>query len=64
MPETTEIGDDHDAMEAITALLDGVEWNADTLERIAEIVRATGREVRDFLPMAEGTLIASGADHG
>jgi hypothetical protein len=38
---------DKDAMDAIHRLLDGREWSPDTLDEIANIVRQTGREVRD-----------------
>lgn len=35
------------ALDQIAALLDGVEWTPDTLDAIATIIVATGREVRD-----------------
>lgn len=38
---------DHDAMLAIQREVDGVEWTPDTLDRIAEILRAAGYQVRD-----------------
>lgn len=37
----------HTACTQIAALLDGTEWGVDTLDRIAEIVRAAGFQVRD-----------------
>lgn len=37
---------DSQAMEAIHALLDGVEWTQDTIENVAGFVQATGREIR------------------
>lgn len=40
--------EDFFALDHIQDQLDGVEWDADTLERIADIVRETGREVRDL----------------
>lgn len=39
---------DHDAMLAIQELLDGTEWNSDTLNDIAVIVSAAGYRVRDL----------------
>lgn len=39
---------DHDAMLAIQQELDGVEWTADTHERIAEILQQAGYRVRDL----------------
>lgn len=41
---------DRGALDRIRDLLDLTAWNSDTVEEIAGIVRATGREVRD-LPM-------------
>src|SRR4051812_10676038 len=39
---------DHDAMLAIQELLDGVAWDADTLESIARILVNSGYRVRDL----------------
>lgn len=39
--------DDHNAMLAIQELMDGVEWSADTLDEIAQIVRDAGYRIRD-----------------
>jgi hypothetical protein len=39
---------DHEAMLAIQQELDGVEWMADTLERIAEILHQAGYRIRDL----------------
>ena len=36
-----------DALLAIQAELDGVEWNADTMEAIAQIMIAAGYRIRD-----------------
>ena len=38
---------DTEAMNAIQKLMDGREWNADTLDDIADIVRSTSRPVED-----------------
>jgi hypothetical protein len=38
---------DERAMNAIAALMSGSEWSADTLDVIADMVRATGRTVAD-----------------
>ena len=35
------------ALDAIAELLDGKEWSPDTTDAIADIVRRSGREVRD-----------------
>lgn len=35
------------AINAIQGLMDGQEWDAETLDAIAGLVRATGREIRD-----------------
>jgi hypothetical protein len=39
---------DHEAMLAIQQELDGVEWTADTLECIAEILQQAGYRIRDL----------------
>jgi len=36
------------ALDRVAGLLDGREWNADTLADIAEAVRDTGRKVEDL----------------
>jgi hypothetical protein len=38
---------DHRAMNAIAALMSGHEWDADTLDAIADTVRATGRTIEN-----------------
>ena len=38
-----------EALDQIRDLLDGQEWDAETLNHVAEIVRETGREIRDLL---------------
>jgi hypothetical protein len=38
---------DQQSLDAIHAILDKTEWDADMLDSIADIVRQTGREVRD-----------------
>jgi hypothetical protein len=38
---------DTQAMDHITAIMNAVEWNADTLDNIADIVRDTGRNIDD-----------------
>lgn len=35
------------AFDAICAELDSTEWSADTFDTIAEIIKATGREIRE-----------------
>lgn len=42
---------DEDAMERIQTILSGQEWGPDTVDEIAEVVMATGREVQE--PQAE-----------
>ena len=39
---------DHDAMLAIQQQLDGVEWTAETLEQIADILQQAGYRIRDL----------------
>ena len=39
---------DHELVLAIQELLDGVEWNADTLDEIAGLLQANGYKVRDL----------------
>jgi hypothetical protein len=39
---------DHEAMLAIQQELDGVEWAADTLERVAEVLQKAGYRIRDL----------------
>jgi len=36
-----------DALDAIHAILDGTEWDADTVAGVAEIVTAAGYTIRD-----------------
>jgi hypothetical protein len=53
---------DHEAMLAIQQALDGVEWTADTLERVAEILHRAGYRIRDLDDRdTEGEAIPSGA---
>lgn len=40
-------GDDAGALDRIAALMDGREWDDETLEHVAEILRASGRQVRE-----------------
>ena len=42
-----EVKRDLEALEDIHKLLDGTEWDTDTLLAIAEIVRETGRKIRE-----------------
>jgi len=39
---------DHDIILTIQEMLDGVEWNADTLATIAELLSENGYRVRDL----------------
>ena len=39
--------DDTAALNAITTLLSGSEWNPNTLNEVAEIIRETGRVIDD-----------------
>lgn len=45
---------DGEALDQIQAALDGREWDADAIETVASIVRATGRPVRDVADAPEG----------
>ena len=38
---------DGDTLDTIATWLDGREWDADTLDRIADRIRQTGRPIRD-----------------
>jgi hypothetical protein len=38
---------DKEALDRIAAMLDGTEWDSDTMSRVADIVMSTGRTVRD-----------------
>lgn len=42
-----EVQRDLEALNDIHSLLDGTEWDSDTLEQIADILRETGREIRE-----------------
>lgn len=42
---------DKRAMDLIQTLMSGTEWDADTLDAIAEVVRDTGREVLEYGPL-------------
>ena len=49
MPKSTySYISDERAMDLIQNLLDGKEWNSDTLDHIANAVRATGRCIDDL----------------
>jgi hypothetical protein len=39
---------DRDALDAIAKLLSGNEWDSGTLDDVANIVRSTGRVIRDL----------------
>lgn len=39
---------DKAAMDGITEVMSGEEWNADSLDAIADIVGRTGREISDY----------------
>lgn len=41
---------DHDIVLAIQELMDGVEWNADTLKEIAEMLNGNGYPIGDIKP--------------
>jgi hypothetical protein len=45
---------DGEALDQIQAALDGREWDADAIETVASVVRATGRLVRDVADAPEG----------
>jgi UDP-N-acetylmuramate-alanine ligase len=54
---------DHEAMLAIQQELDGVAWTAETLERIAEILRQAGYRIRDLDDRNPGAEVSfSGAE--
>jgi len=38
---------DSEALDVIAILLDGAEWNSDTMSLIAKIVSGTGRTIND-----------------
>lgn len=40
---------DSDALDFIAKTMSGVEWHADVVDIIADVVRGTGREVKDLL---------------
>ena len=44
---------DEEAMDQIHSLMDGEEWDADTLDGIAEIVQKTGRAIGDCNELEE-----------
>jgi hypothetical protein len=43
-PTQTQPGE---ALDQITAILSGKEWNAEALDAVADVVRGTGREIKD-----------------
>jgi hypothetical protein len=50
MPASTgtgRTGSDEQALDRIAAALDGREWDADTLDAVAEAIRSTGRTIAD-----------------
>ena len=48
--------DDARALDEMAAMMDGREWGADTASDIADILRATGRIVRDVTEDEEAPL--------
>jgi hypothetical protein len=40
-------------MDQIATLLTGISWSADTIDRVAEIVKATGREIEEVIDEGE-----------
>lgn len=42
-----QLNTDKTALDAITRRMSGAEWNADTWEYIAAVIRSTGREIKD-----------------
>lgn len=46
-PRLNRCTTDELALDTIRAVLSGQEWDADTCQRVAEIVRETGRRVLD-----------------
>jgi hypothetical protein len=44
----TPVWRDRQTLDAIASLLNGREWSADTLDTIAEWLRATGRTINDI----------------
>jgi hypothetical protein len=44
---------DCDALNRIQELLDGSEWDSETMDNVAHAVRATGREIRDPADLPE-----------
>lgn len=42
-----EVYRDLEALNDIHSLLDGTEWGSETLDQIADILRETGREIRE-----------------
>lgn len=57
-PTTSKLNDTK-AMNTIHALLNATEWDADTFERVGEVVEATGRSILD--PNEYGTCDTCGA---
>jgi hypothetical protein len=53
---------DHQAMLAIEQELDGVEWTAETLERIAEILQQAGYRIRDLDDCDTEAVLADARD--
>lgn len=47
MPDDTYAAEDRDTLRAIHRAMDGAEWNADTLQTIADILREAGWAVRE-----------------
>lgn len=45
---------DGTALDTITFIMSGKEWSADTLDRIAEIIRETGRVIAEPVTTDEG----------
>jgi hypothetical protein len=47
---------DEQALDAIWKIMSGAEWNADTLDEVAEIMRQNGRACEDITPDRESNL--------
>ncbi len=57
-----QLAADSDALDGIAQLLDGTEWTSDVFAAVAEMIRATGREIRDHFWADAPEEITAGCD--
>lgn len=56
----TDFHKENGGLDAIQRLMDGQEWDSDTMTSVAEIVRSTGRKIACFKTLPEAKAFIRG----